>query len=102
MTVKKSLVRETPENTRRMESCPSFPSCEAPKCPLDALIDYRVSRPGDAKCVAYRITRLTLGSSLPMRGLTKREFRGVMDWYGSWDAYVRAKGWKYGLKPEGG
>jgi hypothetical protein len=97
----KQTVRETRENDERMESCPSFYDCEAPKCPLDALIDYRVVRPGDARCKAHRITRLALGSSLPTKGLTKREFRGVIDWYGSWENFVKAKGWKYGLKPEG-
>jgi hypothetical protein len=93
-------VRESAENDRRMESCPSFPDCEAPKCPLDALIDYRVARPGDARCKAFRITRLKLGSSLPTKGLTKREFRGVIDWYGSWENFVNAKGWKYGLSAD--
>ena len=91
------IPRESVENTRRMESCPSFYDCEAPKCPLDALIDCRVVQPGDVKCVAHRITRLKLGSSLPTRGLTKREYEGVLRWYGSWDEYVKAKDWKYGL-----
>ncbi len=90
---------ENAENDRRMESCPSFPDCDAPKCPLDALIDYRVARPGDVKCVAYRITRLKLGSSLPMKGLKKREFQGVIKWYGTWENFVNAKGSKYGLTP---
>lgn len=92
--------RESAENDRRMESCPSFYDCEAPKCPLDALIDYRVARPGDAKCVAHRITRLKLGASLPMKGLTKREFRGVIKWYGTWENFINAKGWKHSLVSE--
>ena len=92
---------ESAENDRRMELCPSFSDCEAPKCPLDAMIDLRVVRPGDKKCVAHRITRLALGQFLPRKGLTKREFEGIIRWYGTWSEFVKAKGLKYDLTPEG-
>jgi len=84
-------VRETAENTRRMESCPSFPECDAPKCPLDELYDVRVFVAGDKTCVAERPTRLALGADLPHKGLFPREYAAIVRFYGSWEAHLAAK-----------
>jgi hypothetical protein len=89
-------VRETAENTKRMETCPRFDTCDAPKCPLDALYDVRVYLRGDEKCRARKATRIALGESLPNHGLFPREMRGIELYYGSWEQYLAQK--KEGVK----
>ena len=81
-------VRETAENTKRMERCPSFEHCDAPKCPLDELYDVRVFIAGDKTCVAERPTRLALGVGLPNEGLFPREYAAIIRFYGTWEAYL--------------
>ena len=80
--------RETKENTDRMQACPSFERCAAPKCPLDELYDLRVKYPDDEKCVAERPTRLKLGADLPHKGLFPREWAGIIRFYSSWENYL--------------
>jgi len=79
---------ETTENTARMESCPHYETCDAPKCPLDALYNVRVYLRGDKTCRARKATRIALGQYLPNRGLFPREMRGIVRYYGSWEQYL--------------
>lgn len=81
---------EGPENDARMASCPSFETCDAPRCPLDALSDLRVVRPGDSRCRARKATRLRLGVDLPRKGLTAREWVSTIQFYGSWEDYAKS------------
>ena len=85
------MMQETLENTLRMESCPQYDTCDAPKCPLDALYDVRVYARGDKRCTARKATRLALGAGLPNKGLKPREMSGILRYYGSWEAYLAAK-----------
>jgi len=78
----------TAEEYAVLESCPQSDTCNCQDCPLDALNDIRVFWPGERKCTARRSTRLRLGSSLPRKGLTRREFAQVMRYHGSVDAYL--------------
>jgi len=87
----RNSVYESPENDARMASCPSFETCDAPICPLDALSDFRVVRPGDSKCKARKTSRLRLGGTLPRKGLTAREWASTIQFYGSWENYAKAK-----------
>ena len=81
-------VRETAENTRRMEMCPRFETCDAPRCPLDENMHVRVYLRGEETCRARKATRMTLGGSLPNHGLFPREMRGIELYYGSWEQYL--------------
>jgi hypothetical protein len=87
-------LRETAENTRRIATCPHDETCEAPKCPLDALYKARVGSllRGENGCRARRATRLRLGADLLNRGLFPTEMSGIVRYYGSVDAYCKAKG----------
>jgi hypothetical protein len=71
-----------------LSSCPNFEYCGEQDCPLDALNDIRVIGPGKSECTARKSTRLKLGSSLPRKGLTRREFAHTMRFHGSWEAYL--------------
>jgi|GEM_PF-2243342 len=84
-------IRETSENSKRMEQCPNFETCEAPKCPLDELYDVRVYLRGERRCRARKGTRIGIGGSLPNHGLFPREMRGIELYYGSWEQYVAHK-----------
>ena len=81
-------VCETAENTRRMGMCPHFDTCDAPKCPLDALYDVRVKLPGDETCTLRKVDRLRLGADLPKRGLFPAEIAAYARFHGSVDAYL--------------
>lgn len=81
-------MRETIKNTERMERCPNFDECSAPKCPLDEFISVRVSYPEDPICTLPKEKRMELGEDLPRHGLTYKEFNGIISSYGSWEAYI--------------
>jgi hypothetical protein len=95
------ILRESAKNDREMEKCWYFEECDAPKCPADALYKIRVFLPGEPRCKARKAYRLRTWCHLPAHGLFPKELAGVLRHYGTWDAFVKAKGWKYGLKPEG-
>jgi len=76
---------ETPENTARMEQCPSFEGCSAPKCPLDQFMTQRFYYLGEPKCVANLSTRVRLGKDLPNLGVLPRQLNGFVRFYGSID-----------------
>lgn len=78
-----SGVGETKENTDRMEKCPSFEHCDAPRCPLDELYEHRVAYPEDPVCVAEKPTRYHLGKSLPRRGMFPIEWAAYLRFYGT-------------------
>jgi hypothetical protein len=84
-------LRETTENTKRMELCPNYATCDAPKCPLDELYDIRVYLRGDKRCKARKAIRMAIGESLPNHGLFPREMRGIERHYGSWEQYLAHK-----------
>ena len=69
-----------------MEKCPSFNSCDAPKCPLDEFYDDRVYYTGEPKCVATKRTRVQLGLNMEHFGLLPREYLGYLRIYGSREA----------------
>lgn len=66
--------RERPENTRRMVKCPKEPRCEAPKCPLDELYEYRISSAEDRKCTMKKEIRYSLGKDMEHCGLSPKEW----------------------------
>jgi hypothetical protein len=81
-----------------LESCPQFDTCNCQDCPLDAMNGLRVVWPGERKCTARRSTRLRLGTLLPRKGLTRREFAQVTRFYGSVDAYLEHRALKVSEK----
>jgi len=83
-------MHETAENTSRLESCPHFDTCDAPKCPIDSLYKARVGSVlrGKDGCRARRATRMRLGAGLLNRGLFPTEMSGIARYYGSVDAYL--------------
>ena len=81
-------VRETVENARRMETCPHFETCDAPKCPLDELYDVRVKLSGDKTCTLRKADRLRLGADLPKRGLFPAEIAAIERFHGSVEEYL--------------
>ena len=82
-------VCETAENTRRMETCPHFETCDAPKCPLDELYNVRVKLPEDETCTLRKVDRLRLGADLPKRGLFPAEIAAYERFHGSLDAFLQ-------------
>lgn len=68
------------ENTKRMQQCPRFHTCDAPKCPLDQDIDLRIKFPEDPKCTLAKSIRMKLGKDLPTKGMTKKEFAAWKQW----------------------
>jgi len=78
----------TREEYAVLSLCPEFDTCGEQDCPLDALNDIRVFDPGESGCTARRSTRLRLGTSLPSKGLTRREFANTTRYHGTWDAYL--------------
>jgi hypothetical protein len=76
------------EEYATLESCPHFDACGEQDCPLDALNDVRVFGPGENGCRARRSTRLRLGTSLPRKGLTRREWASTLKFHGSWEQYL--------------
>jgi len=81
----------TREEYAVLSSCPQFDTCDAPKCPLDALYDVRVYLRGEKRCRARKATRIALGAGLPNHGLFAREIRGIELYYGSWERYLERK-----------
>jgi len=77
-----------------MENCPIWDWCNAPKCPLDPLIDKRYEEPGDPKCALSKNKRHKiwqglsedLKQCLPYQGYTKKEYAtiqaGLKSYYG--------------------
>jgi hypothetical protein len=100
------MLRESILNDKRMESCPRYNRCEAPKCPLDELIDIRVAYPEDKKCRATKEERFLLGGDLPLNGLTKAEYAAIIRSYKSIHNYFMANytisGVKIAKKNDGG
>lgn len=95
--VLRDTVRETRANNERMESCPRFDECDAPKCPLDENMHFRVFIPGDARCTARKGVRYRLGgTSLETLGLTRKEYASTLNWHGSREAAIDALNQKYG------
>ncbi|KKL99907.1 hypothetical protein LCGC14_1809750 [marine sediment metagenome] len=80
---------ENSKNTKRMSKCSSFDGCSSPKCPLDELYEERVRLTEDEDCKATKRTRIKLGIDLPKRGLTPKEYSGVLLSYPSIESYVR-------------
>lgn len=81
----------TAEEYAVLASCPQFSTCTCQDCPLDARNDIRVFWPGEEICTARKSTRLRLGSSLPRKGLTRREFAQATRYHGSVEAYINAR-----------
>ncbi len=48
-----------------MELCPKWDRCNAPKCPLDPLIDKRYAEEGDPKCRLSKNKRHEIWENLP-------------------------------------
>ena len=95
--VLRDTVRESRANNERMESCPRFDECDAPKCPLDENADVRVFIPGEMECTARKGARYRLGgTSLETLGLTRKEYASTLNWYGSREAVIDALSKKYG------
>jgi hypothetical protein len=84
----REVIRETRANNERMESCPRFEECSAPKCPLDELSDFRVFIPGEPTCTLRKGARLRLGHDMPKRGLFPREIAAIERFHSSVDAYI--------------
>jgi len=72
------------KETELMSQCPSFNTCNAPKCPLDPLINKRVYLTGDETCKARQITRFNIGenSKLKYKGLFKGEWQFFIEGIG--------------------
>ncbi len=72
-------------STDMMAYCSRFEVCNAPLCPLDPLIDKRISQPGDEKCSMPKSTRhkywITMPEDLkrylPYEGYFKAEFSRI-------------------------
>lgn len=54
-------------STMLMKHCSRFDSCDAPKCPLDPLIDSRLDLEGNDKCGMAKATRHRYWESMPDR-----------------------------------
>ena len=92
-----SELQENRRNDARMMSCPNYETCNAPKCPLDELIDLRVFIPGESVCKARKGTRYRLaGTSLKTLGLTRKEYASMLNWYGTREAVIEALDKRYG------
>ena len=102
MSPASGVPRESPENAAEMAKCWDFEHCDAPKCPADALLKYRVFYPGEPRCKAKKAHRLRLWGHLLGHGLFPAELAGILRYYGTWDAFLMAKGKKYGLVPAEG
>jgi hypothetical protein len=76
-------LKEETENSRRIERCLIFDSCEAPKCPLDELSEHRVSYSGDPKCTLNKRMRYLLGKRMKHCGMTPKEWDGYLRTYKS-------------------
>ena len=67
---------------KTMSYCSRYDSCDAPKCPLDILIDSRIIADGDPKCGMAKATRHKyylsmpeeLKNELPYEGYFKAEY----------------------------
>ena len=92
----REVVRESRRNHARIESCPRYESCDAPKCPLDELVDLRVKLPGDSTCTLRKADRLRLGAGLPKRGLFPAEIAAIERFHGSVDDYIEHRNRKRG------
>lgn len=82
---------ESKVNNKRMESCPHFDECSAPKCPLDELMNIRVEYPEDPKCICDKEIRINLAKDMSTHGLFKRELAPIINFWGSWDNYINGK-----------
>jgi len=68
-----------------MQLCPKWDRCNAPKCPLDPLIDKRYAEPEDPKCKLSKNKRheiwqglpSDLKQCLPYQGYTKMEYARI-------------------------
>jgi len=59
-----------------MRRCPRWNKCSVPICPLDLNQSARVKLPGEEKCTLAKSIRTRIGrdTSLPMQGMTSREW----------------------------
>ncbi len=57
-----------------MENCSRFHKCSVSICPLDPDMALRVYVRGEPKCMVRKSVRMRLGSELPWKGMTRREF----------------------------
>lgn len=62
--------------------CHHWNNCNAPLCPLDPIIEFRIKLVGEDKCTISKNKRrrLAIGLPLPYNGMTKKEFMGHTQW----------------------
>ena len=63
-----------------MKNCPRFSGCSVPNCPLNPENDKSFRLKGEQKCKLKRSLRISLGSVLPWKGLSKHELAWKMTW----------------------
>jgi hypothetical protein len=80
-----------------MNKCPRWNSCNAPICPLDALMEKRLRLTGEDKCKLTKKVRLELGKSLKNKGLLPKELGGIKG-YKNMDTDTQLKIAKIGSK----
>ncbi len=76
-----------------MSYCSRFSSCDAPKCPLDPLIEMRSNLEGNDRCEMAKATRHRYWESmpedirkyLPYEGYFKAEFSRIRTSHDRWD-----------------
>ena len=67
-------------NLERLKSCPRFDWCSVPVCPLDEKRGQALRLPDEPVCSLPKPLRVKLGSDLPWKGLSPKEFAGLKSW----------------------
>ena len=75
--------RENAKNSERMEKCPLFDECAAPRCPLDTNCEQRPYYYGEPRCQQERYIRYAIGKDMEHCGMTKQEWSSYRRFYGS-------------------
>lgn len=63
-----------------MRDCPNFPTCSAPKCPLDPEMESRVFVEREHKCTLKKSLRMKYGQNLATKGLVGNELGAYRRW----------------------
>jgi hypothetical protein len=82
--------RENAKNSERMEKCPLFDDCAAPRCPLDTNCEQRIYYSGEPKCTSEKYIRYFIGKDMEHCGMTSKEWDGYKRFYSS-DIEIRKR-----------
>lgn len=91
-------LKESVENCLRMERCPDFDTCAAPKCPLDEMIGDRTFYSKEPKCTLSKEERYIIGRDMKHCGMSPGEWRGYLKIFHTEDMVRKRLEQEYGGK----